>query len=315
MVADFKVEGSGVDAAALEAELAERVAARRRSGAFSPEVEALLAERLPDEEAYGTLPPVAELDYATRRAQASWCVSAAYPVETEKSALARPFIIFAKRLARLWARVAVGPIQREQTAFNRHAAAALEALRRHAVAERAEALAAEDDLSQLAGALMDEGEAAASTSTVAEFLGGGGTLTVVGPCPSPVLEALSASGLEVFVVSPGTAWDESSAGAAPSSPVSFLAQLAEESTPALLVSELAFWLTPEALVRLARRSYLVLAKRGRIAVTVHGFATGGPAPAWCAPAAVKKALSLAGFTDIAVSRPLDKGYVATARRP
>lgn len=316
---DFDIEGKGIDTASLEAELARRVEARKSSGAFSPETEALLAERLPDEAQYGTLPPIAELDYAATRALASWEVSAAYPVETEKGRLIRPLVIFVKRLARLWARVAVGPIQREQTAFNRHAASGLEAMRREAVSERAEALSSEQDLSDLASALMAEGEAAASAAAVAEFLAPAGRVTIVGPCPTPVAKALEGKRLGVLRVSAGTAWDEQSGTSqvqALAAPLSFLSQVEEASQPAVLVSELSFWMRPEALISLARRSYLALGPRGRMVVAVQGFASAGPAPAWCSGPVVKKALAMAGFTDIAVVRPTDTGgYVATARKP
>ena len=279
----------------------------------------MLAERLPDEEGHGTLPPIAELDYAAKRAMSSWQVTAAYPVETEKGRLAKPFIIFAKRIARLWARIAVGPIQREQTAFNRHAASGLEALRRQAVAERAERLAAEQDLSKLAGALLAEGEAAASASAVADFFKGASRITVVGPCPAPVAGALAGAGGNILRVSAGSAWDEAAPGrslAANAAPLSFVSQLGEGSQEAVLVSELSFWLKPEALITLARKSYLALAGRGRFAVAVHGFASAGPAPAWCSAPVVKKALSMAGFIDISIARPGDTGgYLATARKP
>lgn len=319
MAPDFEVEGNGIDTSALEAEVARRVAARKNSGVYSPEVEAQLAERLPDEAQYGTLPPIAELDYAATRALASWEVSAAYPVETEKGRLLRPIIIFAKRLARIWARIAVGPIQREQTAFNRHAAAGLEAMRREAVARRAEALAAERDLSDLAGALLAEGEAALSASALAEFLAPAGRVTVIGPCPTPVMKAIEGKRLEVLRISAGTAWDESSADETVSSnaaPLSFLGQVSEASQPAVLISELSFWLRPEALVSLTRKSYLALSPRGKVAVSVAGFASAGPVSAWCSSPVVKKALSMAGFTDIAITRTAETGgYVATARKP
>ncbi|MHB8894869.1 MAG: hypothetical protein ACYC99_06780 [Candidatus Geothermincolia bacterium] len=318
MAPDFKIEGDGIDASALEAELARRVEARRASGVFSAEVEAALAERLPDEEGYGALPPIAELDYAATRALASWEVSAAYPVETEKGKLLRPFIIFAKRLARIWARIAVGPIQREQTAFNRHAAAGLEALRREAVAERARLLAAERDLGDLAGALMAEGEAAGSAAAIAEFLTPAGRVTVVGPCPAPLVAAIEGKRLEVLRVSAGSAWDGPGARSVgtETAPLSFLSQVAEASQQAVLVSELSFWLRPEELISLTRRSYLALAPRGRIAISVLGFASAGPVAAWCSGPVVKKALAMAGFTDIAIARPGETGgYVATARKP
>src|SRR5450759_2322342 len=99
---DFNIEGESVDSSALQRELARRVEARRASGAYSPEVESLLAERLPDEEEFGKLPAIAELDYAATRAMSSWEVSAAYPIDTEKGGPLRPMVLFAKRFARLW---------------------------------------------------------------------------------------------------------------------------------------------------------------------------------------------------------------------
>lgn len=319
MSAEFRIEGEATQGEALEAELARRVEARKLSGAFSEEVEALLAERLPDEAQYGTLPPIAELDHAAVRASASWEVSAAYPVDTEKGGIARPLIIFAKRIARIWARIAVGPIQREQTAFNRHVAAGLDAVKRQAVADRAAALAAEQDLCDLAGALLSDGEAAAAGGVIAEFLSSCGRVTAIGPCPTPVLKALEAKRVEVARVSVGGAWEGDQADAPDATraaPLAFLSQVAEASLGAVLVSELSFWLRPEALISLMRRSYLVLAPRGRIAVSVAGFAAAGPVPAWCSGPVVKKALSMAGFIDIAVARASEVGgFVATARRP
>jgi hypothetical protein len=314
---DFKVEGKGAEGAGLEKELARRVASRRDSGAYSGEVEAMLAERLPAEEPTGKLEPIAQLDYAATRAMSSWEVSTAYPVETEKSRALRPFIIFAKRLARIWARVAVGPVQREQTAFNRHAASGLDAVRRQAVAGRLEALAMEQDLSDLAGALLSEGEAAACATAVTEFLAPAGKVLLVGPCPTPVAKSLEGPRLEVLRVAAGGPWEQAGAaealeGATPS----FLSAVEEASQPAILLSELSFWLRPEALINLARRSYLALAPRGRLAVSVAGFASATPAPVWCSGPVLKKALAMAGFIDIAIVRPADTGcYVATARKP
>lgn len=298
--------------------MVRRAGERRRSGACSPEVEAKLAERLPDEAEFGALPPLAELDYAARRAMASWEVTAAYPIDTEKGGLARHAVMFVKRLARLWARIAVGPIQNNQIAFNRDAASAVEAVRRHAVLARAEELAAEKDLAELAGAMVQESESAAIASEVKSFFGGAPGLVVVGPCPTPLMKALKSGGTEVLAVSAGTAWDARERplewGAAP---LSFLRQLEEGSRHAILFSELSFWLRPEALLALARRSYLALAPGGKVAISVHGFASGSPAPAWVSSQVVKKALSIAGFTNISVSRPPEEagGYLATARKP
>jgi hypothetical protein len=319
---EFKLESAGIDTAALERELAHRVEERRASGVYTREVEAMLAERLPDEEGAGSLPAAAALDYAATRAQASWQVTTAYPVETEKPFL-RPFILFAKRLARLWARVAVGPIQREQTAFNRHVATALEALRRQSISERAETLAAEADLATLAGSLIADDEAAAMAASIAEGLGPKGALTVLQPCPAGLLEELAARGFASYTVSAGTSWDDTPAPVSTrTGPLTFLSQVAEESTAALLVSELSFWLKPELLITLTRRSYLALEPAGRIAIAVHAFAAGSPAPAWCAAPVVEKALELAGFTDISISdvrspqadQASPSGYVAVARK-
>lgn len=321
MEPEFKVESRSIDTAALEEELARRVAERRAGGVYSHEVEAMLAERLPDEEDSRSLPPASALDFAATRALASWEVTAAYPVETEKRFI-RPLVIFAKRIARLWARVAVGPIQREQTAFNRHVAMALEALKREAITERAEALATEADLAVLAGSMVGAGEAREMEAAVAEAMSGADTVTALGPSSEGLLDALSARGVVVHRVSAGTAWDETTAPVTThTGPLAFLSQVPEGSIDALLVCELSFWLRPEALIRLARRSYLALPPDGRLAVAVHSFAAGGTAPAWCATGVVEKALEMAGFKRVSTkslsggppagTRP---GYVTLARK-
>lgn len=320
MKPDFSIESEGIDSAALAEELARRVGERRAAGVYTHQVEAMLAERLPEEGDAASLSPVCALDYAATRTSASWEVTSAYPVETEKRFL-RPLIIFVKRLARAWARVAVGPIQREQTAFNRHAASALEALRRQAVAERAAALAAESDLCSLASSMVCPEEAAAVESAVAEALGDAGAVTVLGPCRAELVEALSGHGLTVLRVSAGTSWDDAPGAATGSAPLAFLSQVQEGSVGAILVCELSFWLKPDALVGLARDSYLALCEQGRIVLAVHGFASGPPAPAWCAPEVVESALLLAGFHGISV-KPIDPagaggapgGFVAGARK-
>lgn len=317
---NFKVDGKGIDTAALEEELIRRVEERRLAGVYTREVEAMLAERLPDEEDGTALAPVSALDYAATRALASWEVTAAYPVETEKRFI-RPFVIFAKRLARVWARVAVGPIQREQTAFNRHVATALEALKRQAVAERAEALAAEADLSALAQAMVGTDEAVEMEAAVAEALAGSGAVTGLGPCPPGMTDALAARGLTVHPVSPGTTWDEGGATPTRTGPLSFLSQVGEESIEAVLVCELTFWLKPEALVLLARRSYLALEPRGRAVIAVHSFAAGPPAPVWCSAEVITRALELAGFEEVSITSlktgqaaGAPSGFIAVARK-
>ncbi|MFH1150984.1 MAG: hypothetical protein V1748_10980 [Actinomycetota bacterium] len=285
------VEGKAIDSEALEEELRRRVEERRASGAYSHEVESALAERLPDEPDAEALPPAAALDYAATRAMSSWEVTAAYPVATDRRLL-RPFIIFAKRLARLWARIAVGPIQREQTAFNRHVATALEALRREALEERSRALAAEEDLCALASAMTGPTPAGLGEA-VSGALRGTGRVTVLGPAGPGLLDSLKA-GVSVMKVSPPTAWDEPGPGATvPAGPIAFISQIAEGSLEAVLVSNMAFWLRPERMVDLARRSYLALSDGGRLVVAVQ---TGGdPSPAWCTPASVGRAIQLAGF--------------------
>ncbi|MBU1669815.1 MAG: hypothetical protein KKF41_01745 [Actinobacteria bacterium] len=285
------VEGKAIDPEALEEELRRRVEARKASGAYSHEVESALAERLPDEPDAEALPPAAALDYAATRAMSSWEVTAAYPVATDRRLL-RPFIIFAKRLARLWARIAVGPIQREQTAFNRHVATALEALRREALEERSRALAAEEDLCAVASAMTGPTPAPLA-SAVSDALHGAAQVTVLGPAAPGLLDDLE-MGISVTRVSPPTAWDVPGPGTTmPSGPVAFITQLAEGSLEAVLVSDLAFFLRPERLVELARRSYLALAGGGRLVVAVQPL--GGPSPGWCTPASVDRALRLAGF--------------------
>ncbi len=326
MEPDFEIESKGIDTSALEEVLARRVEKRRKSGVYNHEVEAALAERLPDELDAGNLAPVSALDYAATRAQSSWEVTTAYRVETDKS-FPRPLIILAKRLARLWARIAVGPIQREQTAFNRHVAAGLEALKRQAIGERAEALASEEDLAELAGSMINDEETSLMANALAEDLGTVGTLMAIGPCPRYLLESLDGCGCNVYRVSPGTAWDEVEGGpiATRTGPLAFLAQVAEESMEAALICDLAFWLKPETLIRLTRHAYLALRPGGRMVIAVHSFAAVAPAPAWCAAPVVTKALDIAGFSDISIgllqAEPADgatdasrSGYVAMAKK-
>ncbi len=314
----FEIFSKSVDTEALAVELARRVAERTRAGVYSAEVEAALAERLPDEDSAGDLPPLAALDYAATRASSSWEVTTAYQVATEKKSLARPLIIFAKRLARLWARIAVGPIQSEQTAFNRHVAAALDAVRRQAEAESLEARALERDLCELAEAMTGDLEGEELAGRIVEVTGGCDRLVLLGPAPGAVVRALAEAGRQVLQVSPGTAWDRSpAASAVTASPLTFLSQLEEESVPALLVCDVSFWLRPEALIGLLRRSYLVLRPGGLVLLAVRSFAAGAPAPAWCASPVAARALELAGFeagetAALSGGRP---GYLLAARKP
>lgn len=309
----FEIDNDAIDTAALEAEIEARVEERRRSGAYSPEVEALLAERLPAEEQEGALPPLAALDYAAERAKHSWEVTTAYPVETEKAVL-RPFIVFIKRIARLWARIAVGPIQREQTAFNRHAAGAVDAVRRQAVAERARALAAEADRCALAEALIEPADSEALAPGCATALAGAFPVTLVGPCPASLRRAIEGEGITLFVVAPGDAWDAPGAPDAACGPLSFLSAAAEGSIAGLLLPDTAFWLDPTTLARLARDAYLALAPGAPLAVAVHPFAE-GDSPSWADRRVVLRALALAGFADARILEAgAGRGYVAAATR-
>ena len=313
MEPDFELEGKGVDAGALAEEVSRRVRERRESGVYSEEVESLLAERLPEEEEFDRLPPAAELDYSATCALSTWEVTTAYPVATEKRLL-YPLVILAKRLARKWASIAVGPIQREQSTFNRHAASALSALRLEALAERAQALAEEEDLCMLAGSLIDEGESSGIAGAVIDGLGKAERLLVLGPCPKGMKKGLEEGGCKLTSVSPGTSWDEAPGGEkVRQGPLSFISQVPEGSQEAVLLPELAFWLKPEKLIGLVRRSYLALAPGGRLAIAVHSFAAGAPAPGWCSAAVVERALAIAGFKDIKILTA-PKGFVAVATK-
>lgn len=314
----FEIFSNGVDTETLAAELARAVAERTEAGVYSPGVRASLAERLPDEDGGGDLPPLAALDYAATRAASSWEVTTSYQVATEKSSIARPFIIFTKRLARLWARIAVGPIQREQTAFNRHVSAALEAVRRQAAGESMAARAMEEDLCALAEAMAAGDESRELAARVVEATAGLDRVVLLGPAPAGVREALSGAGRAVLPVSAGGTWDETPREAAvTAAPLTFLSGLEEETVPALLVCEISFWLRPESLIDLLRRAYLVLRGEGLAIVAVRSFAAGAPAPAWCSSPVVSRALELAGFEPGApVGLPGGgAGYLLTARKP
>ncbi|MDP2959436.1 MAG: hypothetical protein Q8N53_23660, partial [Longimicrobiales bacterium] len=121
---------------------------------------------------------------------------------------------------------------------------------------------------------------------------------------------LEDSGIGMYRVSARSTWDEAEAGssATAAAPAAFLSQMPEQSQEALLVYGLAFWLAPGELVAIARRSYLVLGSGGTVLFAVPSFAWSAPAPAWCAPQVVEKALELAGFSDIQVNigRAADK---------
>jgi hypothetical protein len=208
-------------------------------------------------------------------------------------------------------------MQREQSTFNRHAASALGALRREALAERAGALAEEEDICLLTEALIDKGESSDMAGAVIDCLGNPDRLLVLGPCPRDTRKHLEDGGLRLTCVSPGSSWDHAPGEKdVRSGPLAFISQVPEGSLEAVLLPELAFWLKPERLLSLLRRSYLVLAHGGRLAVAVHHFAAAGPAPGWCSPAVVERALSIAGFKDIKTlqlaARDAPAGFIAAA---
>jgi hypothetical protein len=310
----FDIEG---DAAGeeLEERVDELVEERKAAGVYSPEVEAALKDRLPDEALAGTLPPIAELDCQATLAGSTWEVTPDYVIATDKGLL-RPLVLFVKRFARLWARIAVGPIQRDQSTFNRHTAAALEALRREAIEQRARELADERDLAELAGSLMDDSSAAGIAKLCVEALTGVKRVTLVGPAPDSLRKGLQSGDFDVAVVSTGTAWEAGGDEVLVErqAPLLFLNQLPEGSVDAIVVAELVFWLKPERLVATCRSAYLALSEYGRLIVAVHPFAQGAPAPAWCDRLTVSKAMVMAGFTHVDVSDAGGGGYVAKARR-
>ena len=309
---EFKIEGEAIEHSVLEEEIERRVRIRREAGIYSPEIEALLAERLPQEEKeFGSLPPLAELDYATTRASSSWEVTCAYPVSTEKKVL-RPFIIFIKRLARLWARIAVGPIQREQTSFNRHAAQALSSIRRMAIAERQEALAKEEDLSLLSEALVNNVESDALAQIIMSKIKKEEKIILAGPSPKSFIHSLEENGFSVLKVS--CSYDKDFPYIHTKQPITFLVQLPEESADSIIICELSFWLKPEALISLLRNSYLVLKKGGLISLVVHHFALKEPAPAWCSPDVLKHALTIAGFKEITEEKSDGGGMAVTGKK-
>ncbi|MBN2169059.1 MAG: hypothetical protein JW738_07430 [Actinobacteria bacterium] len=300
MCPDFKIESNSVDTEAIEREIEKRVRERQAAGVYSHEVESLVADRLPDEDSSAGLSALAALDYSSTRAMSSWGVTTAYPVATEKKIIA-PLIIFVKRIARLWARVAVGPIQREQTAFNRHTANALNAVKKEAVLQRARERAQDEDLSELAGALIDDAMCAWAADAIEAELVPAQILTVLYPCPNVIPGKLKEKGCKIYKISLGSAWEEPE-GAVPGTtqdPASFLCQAPEESIDSILISELSFMENPRILVNLLRKSYLALRKGGTVVVTVHGLTTGGTSK-WSAVPVIEKALEMAGFKNIRI---------------
>lgn len=313
-MAGFNIEGDGAGEG-LGKRLEETVDCRKAAGVYSREVEAALRDMLPAEASVGKLPPIAELDCQATLARTTWEVTPDYAIATEKGFL-KPLVLFVKRFARLWARIAVGPMQRDQSTFNRHTAAALEALRRQAIEQRAADLAAEGDLAELSGALTDDVGAQVVSRLSAEALEGVSRVILLGPAPTTLIKSLKSGTFQVTVVSAGTAWEAGDGNVLldRQAPISFLNQLPEGSQEAVVVPELTFWLKPERLVATCRSAYLALSEGGRVVAAVHAFAQGAPAPAWCDRRAVSKALEMAGFKDIEVSSGDGGGYVVSARK-
>lgn len=303
MCPDFKVENNDIDTEAIEQEIAKRIEERKAAGVYSHEVDSMVADRLPDEDTAGALTPLASLDYSATRAMSSWGVTTAYPVATEKRVIA-PFIIFVKRIARLWARVAVGPIQREQTAFNRHAANALDALRKEAVARQAEQRAEDEDICELAGVLIDDEMSSWTVDTIAAETQSIRNFTVLCPCPDSLAGMLSEKGYQIYKIYSGSTWEETQKAVPGSedSPAAFLENAKEETVEALLIGELSFMENPRILVKLLRLSYLALRKSGTAVILVQGLSAAGSS-LWSAAPVVEKALEMAGFNNIRIVRP------------
>ncbi|MDD5447671.1 MAG: hypothetical protein PHO53_00660 [Actinomycetota bacterium] len=323
MASDFQVISKSVDTEKLESELARRVEERKKAGLYTHEIESALAEPLPLEDSESTLPPIADLDYAATRASVSWEVTAAYPVETQKKR-ARRLVIFVKRVLRLWARLSVGPMQARQMAFNRHVVTALNALVRHAKAEREKEKAQEADLALLAECMVSEEETNEFSEAIATKLGNVKHLTIVGPCNSRLADKLKNQGYSISVVSSGSTWEE--VGLPPNAmltkrPFTFLSQLPEESQEAILVCELAFWLKPETLIGLLRKTYLSLVPGGLLAIAVHSFANTNPSPQWSSAKVIEKAMSVCGFSGVEILHSENGNgkeahwYLALGQRP
>lgn len=321
----FMVDTDVVDSEALDAELKRRVEERKEAGVYTRDVEAIMYEPLSDAfELKGELPPASEIDYAATRASTSWEMVPHFPVGTQKKYL-RAVILVVKKAGLFVLRIIAGPIFAKQSSFNRNVALALDAVRRQALEESARAKAEEEDLSELMEVLIEDQETEALASAITESLGRTEVLTVLTSCPNSLASSLEGRGYDITWVSAGTAWDQAPGPAEKkfrSTPLAFLSQIPENSTAAILVGELAFWLDPAALLVLASRSFLALKSGGALAVAVHDFALNAPAPAWCSPKVVTRALEIAGFEDVSVveGRKPEKdraasSYAAIGRKP
>ncbi len=315
----FIFEGSGIDPEWLATEIQKRVEERRLSGLFTHQVESKLETPLiPDQETQ-RLSPIEQLHFSTERALSNWEVTPAYPIATQKKLLA-PVIIFLKRILRLWARIAVGPIIRRQSIFNRDVSSALDAVRKEALARKARERADEEDLCYLAECMTDPWETAQFSEECARLLKGSNVIFILGPSPRSLVETLEREGANVVRVFSSDAWNIGGAEYKKlrEAPAMFLERISENSLEALVIPELAFWLRPEKLMRIIRMSYLALKYGGRIAIFVRSFANGSFCP-WCSPDVMVRALEKAGFSKVEIKsfnyEKANKGFIAHGQKP
>jgi len=126
------------------------------------------------------------------------------------------------------------------------------------------------------------------------------------------------------VISSGSTWEEVSLPpntAFTKRPLTFLSQLPEESQEAILICELAFWLRPEILMSLLRKTYLSLVPGGRLAIAIHSFANSHPSPQWSSEKVIEKAMSVCGFSGVEILHSENGNgkeahwYLALGQRP
>ena len=244
---NFSVESDSLDTKMIQSLIEERARERREKGLFTPELQAQMKKRLPEEgEDISLGSPLAELDFASAQAERTWQVSTAYEIATEKK-FARPLILFIKRLGRLWARLSVGPIQRNQTIFNRYVTRALGSLREEAIRTSAELRAREHDLCMIAEALSSPIESEALAKACVNKLGGLERVFVVGPAPPQLTCNIREQVDSLTIVNISTPWDGPVTSGRAQVPSAFLEELEDESSPAIMIPEICFWLRPDKL--------------------------------------------------------------------
>ncbi len=270
-------------------------------------------------EAPGSPSSLETLHYSTEQALSSWEVTPAYPIATQKKLLA-PVVVFLKRIFRFWARIAVGPIIRKQSIFNRHVASALSAIRKEALARRAQEKADEEDLCSLSESMTDPDESVFLYEHCVSSFKGSATIFILGACPRSLAERLQAEGIGTVRVSACDSWniDGPKYKKFEEAPTVFLERISENTIESILVTELSFWLRPERLLRVLRGSYLALKPGGSIAILVRSFASGSPLSPWCSKGVVCSALENVGFTNVKVTSAENegkaKGFVASAQK-